>query len=190
MKVDRKLNLVIPVERPDGPIYIHSVPISRAVYERHYLILAKTFALIWDEGLRTLSGPSVAAMVLRDVAKGRNVWDGPEGVEAGLMAEIRRLSNVSLPGPKGWESIPLQEAIDTDKLDEDEIAEVEGEIVFFTLECCLRQRARLPIFLQVMTQTWRLGLTSLDATEYNNSLPTLKPEENTGETVKASSIPR
>jgi hypothetical protein len=58
-----------------------------------------------------MSGPRVAAMILKDKAIELGVWDGPEGVERGLIQEIRRLANVFVPTDKGWETIPINEAV-------------------------------------------------------------------------------
>lgn len=189
MQVDRKLNLVVPIQRPEGPIYVHSTPISREVFERHFLVMSKTFAALWDQGLHITVGPRVAGLMLKQQAERLGIWEGPEGVEAGLMAEIRRLSNVAMPGASGWTLVPFQLAIDKGQIDPDEAAEVEGELVFFTLECSLRKRAQLPVFVRAMNDRWGSLSTSLSATEYAASLPISTKEESSGETVKPSSIP-
>src|SRR4051812_3498357 len=111
MKVDRKLNLVVPIERPEGVIYVHAAPISREVYERHYLVMAKTHTAIFDQGLHFTTGPRVAALMLRDHAQRLGVWEGPDGVQVGLMAEIRRLANVIAPNGKGYGALPLDVAV-------------------------------------------------------------------------------
>lgn len=188
MKVDRKLNLVVPIERPEGVIYVHAAPISREVYERHFLVMAKTHAAIFDQGLHFNSGPRVAALMLRQYAEKLGVWDGEDGVQAGLMAEIRRLANVIAPNGKGYSALPLDVALAQGQVDEDEIGEVESEIVFFTLECCLRKKAQLPIFLAPMHRLCGSSSTSLDATAFAGSLKISTPIEPTGVTVKASSI--
>ena len=188
MKVDRKLNLVVPIERPEGVIYVHAAPISREVYERHFLVMAKTHAAIFDQGLHFTAGPRVAALMLRQYAEKLGVWDGPDGVQVGLMAEIRRLSNVIAPTGKGYGTLPLDVAVSQGQIDEDEVTEVESEIVFFTLECCLRKKAQLPIFLVPMHHLCGSSSTSLDATAFAASLKISTPAEPTGVKVKASSI--
>ena len=41
MKIDRKLNLVLSVTRDEGvEVFVHSTPISRAIYESHFLVLS------------------------------------------------------------------------------------------------------------------------------------------------------
>lgn len=189
MEINRKLDLVIPIERGDTKIYVHGTAISREVFEANVLVISKTFATIWEQGLRHTVGPRVAAVLLKKVAQDMGVWEGEGGTEQSLMAEIRRLSNVVRPGPKGWDIITLQEAIDTKYLSEDEIAEAEGQLVFFTLESCLRPKSQLAGFLGPMTRFWGSRITSQSFTEFVDSLPTSTPAANTGAKAKASSIP-
>ena len=62
MHINRKLNLVIPIERADGSqIFTHSTPISAEVFDKYFLVIAKTFSAIYSEGLGPLGGPRVAA---------------------------------------------------------------------------------------------------------------------------------
>lgn len=189
MKVDRKLNLVVPIQRPEGPIYVHATPISRDVFERHFLVMSKTFAAIWDQGLHITVGPRIAGLMLKQQAEKLDIWDGEDGVNIGLMAEIRRLSNVAMPGEKGWSLLPFQIAVDKGQIDPDEAAEVEGELVFFTLECSLRKRAQLPLFVKAMNERWGSRSTPLSDTEYAASLPISTKDESSGEKAKRSSIP-
>ena len=44
MKIDRRLNLVQPIETGSGTVYLHSVPLSREVWETYFLVLSKTYA--------------------------------------------------------------------------------------------------------------------------------------------------
>lgn len=189
VKLDRKLNLVVPIEREDGPIYVHSTPISLAVFNRHFIVMSKAFAAIWDQGLHITVGPRIAALMVRQMAERLGIWEGPEGVEIGLIAEIKRLANVVFPGANGWEMIPLQLAVDQGRIDITEEAEVLGAITFFTLESSIRPKALLPAYLEAMCKAWRSQTTSLDAMEFAASLPISTPEGNSGETAKASSIP-
>ena len=130
--IDRKLNLVIPVDNSDGSVtYVHSTPISREVFERYFKIIARTFAEIYSGGYTVYSGPRVAALLLKSTAMDLGVWDGPTGVERGLMDEIRRLTNVVLPAPQGgWVTMPFVEAIKAGQINEDDVAEVDNALAF------------------------------------------------------------
>ena len=70
IKISEKLNLVIPLYHGNQVYsYVYSTPISREIFELNHLLIAKTFTKIMAEGLGTISGPRVAAMLMRDVAK-------------------------------------------------------------------------------------------------------------------------
>ena len=81
MRIDRRLNLVIPIDGAAGRFYLHSMPVSRVVFEQYFLVLAKTFSAIYGEGLSALSGPRVAAMMLKRIAQRDGSWEGQDGVE-------------------------------------------------------------------------------------------------------------
>ena len=98
MQIDRSLNFVMPVERENGTIYVHSMPISRQVFEANFLPISKTFTRLYTDGIGTTSGPRVAALMLREVATEMGIADK---IERELFAEIRRLTNVILPGNTG-----------------------------------------------------------------------------------------
>src|ERR1700744_2311629 len=109
VKLDRNVNLVIPIyaDSSDQVIaWVHSMPIGREVFETYYRVIGRVYAAIHGDDVDALgatAGPKMAALLLRDEAKRMGIWDGPGGVEGGLVSEIRRLTNVALPGPKGWE---------------------------------------------------------------------------------------
>jgi hypothetical protein len=189
MKIDRKLNLVIPVETEGGVYYVHSQPIGAEVFDVHYMVLAKTFAAIYSEGLGAVAAPRVASRMLRDVAKSLEVWEGPEGVEKALMGEIRRLTNILLPGSTGWESIPLHTAVARDFFTKEEVDEVEGAVTFFTVLSAMHRKSDLERMLQHLIAAWHCQTTSSNSTVFASSLTTPIGEESSGEKVPLSSIP-
>ena len=176
MKINRALNLVISV---DG-MFVHSTPISREIFEAYYKVLAKTHATIFSEGLGIVSGPGIAYLALKDMALEMRAWDD---VQAGLINEIVRLSNVMIAGDAGWQMVPLQIAIDQKKIDEDSIAEVMGQLVFFT---CVSKVLRANLGTEMMTAAaalWGSEVTALSCTDYRSSLPISTAVENTGATA-------
>jgi len=185
MKIDRNLKLVMPIERG----WVHSMPISRHVFEKYFLPISKAFTRIYAAGLGSMTGPRVAAMMLRKVAEEDGVWEGQDGVENGLMNEIRRLSNVVMTGEKGWETIPYYDALRQKLLDEDEVSEVENALVFFTLASAMHRKNELAAILTSATRFWGGATSSLTLMAFVESLPTSTPEENTGEKATLSSIP-
>lgn len=192
MKIDRKLNLVIPIDREDGSrIYVHSSPISMAVFESYYLVMAKTFSSIYNEGLGVTAGPRIAALVLKRVADNMGIWEGETGVRNGLVNEMRRLTNVITPSDDGWQTIPFKEAIDRGLIDEDEVSEVENALTFFTVAYRLHRKVEREAILNGASRLWGGLIESLDSTEFMRSLPTSTPTAPTGAnpTATPSSIP-
>lgn len=189
LRIDDRLNLVIPLYRDDGALYVHTAPLSREVFEQHYMVIAKAFTAMTTEGLSVVAGPRVAALVLKDMAQQMGRWDGPQGVERTLMNEYVRLSNVAVPGEAGWEQMPLAVALNKHLLTEDEKAEVIGAIVFFTCNSALHRKDVLEVVLNNLCDLWGTQTTSLGFTEFTGSLPTLTAGENTGATPLASSVP-
>ena len=189
MKIDKRLNIVFTLERDTGPIHVHSTPISRETFERYFIPISKTFAAIYGEGLNVIAGPRIAALMLRKVAEQTNTLEGPEGVRSGLLGEIIRLSNVLMPNPAGgWQTTPLHNAIAQEFLDEDDVAEVEGVLVFFTCVSSMHTRSQIADILKMM-QLWGVQTTSSNSTEFAASLQTSNPEENTGVTPNTLSLP-
>ena len=184
MNINRALNLVIPVELGDGVAYVHSTPISRVIYEQFYLVISKTFTRIFTEGFGTITGSRVAYLILKDVASETNQWSQ---VENGLINEILRLSNVVILKDSGWATLPLQTVVSQKLIDENDIADIIGELVFFTCVSWVQKRSGTQETLTAVNGLWGSSITSLDCTEYKNSLQTLTKEENTGEMENTSS---
>ena len=193
MRINRKLNLVVPIERGENDtIYVHSTPLMRETFERYFLIIGKVHSQIITQAANVISGPKMAALMLKRVAQADGVWEGADGVKDGLMAEIDRQSSVIVPTPSGWRSVPLTVALDQGMIDADDFAEAEGKIVFFIVASAMFDRQDLPIILdgeRGMTKLWHCQVSSLNSTEFATSLPTSTPGENTGEKATASSIP-
>ncbi len=187
MRINTRLNLVIPVDTDAGTLFVHSVPISREVFEKYFLVISKAFAAIYQEGLNVVAGPRIAMLMLKRAAVERGEWDGPDGVQNGLVAEIRRLTNVAVPGEGGWKSYPMQDAIDRSILDADDVSEVEGAVAFFTCASAMHKRDQLPAILGGMTSLWDARTTSLNFTDYLASLRT--STEAPGTTTTTSSVP-
>ena len=181
VKLNRKLNLVLTVDSGDGPIHVHSVPISREVFEDNFLVISRAFTAVYTNGLGPVTGPRVAALLLKQEAETLGVWPR---TQQSLMAEIYRLTNVIAPGPSGWETMPFDVAKKRSVLDEDDAAEVENCIVYFTCASSIRLKAEMAIATEGLNTLWGAQTTSLNVTEYAHSLPTSTQEETTGEKPK------
>jgi hypothetical protein len=188
-KIDGKLNIVIPLEQPDGSkIYVHSVPLSRLVFEEHFAIMAQAFSYIYSKNMSAISGPRVAMLVIKEIAG--DSWSGPTGVENTLVAEMIRLSNVLMPvESSGWQLIPLQTAIAQGHLDEDEIAVVLNNIAFFTVNAAIQRREVLNALMSAVTDLWGIIATSLSVTAYRDSLLKSTPVETGAPPQSALMVP-
>ena len=189
MKIDRKLNIVIPVETESkGLIYVHSTPISRDVFEQFYLELGKVFSQCFDsinQAHLALTAPQLAYPALKTMTIKAGNW---EEVKKGLINEIVRLTNVMITGEKGWESIPLDLAIKREILNEDEESEVLSALTFFTAICRVAPKDLRMSFLEMAGSLRSWELTSLDSTEYLNGLTIPVKAVTTGKKAKESSI--
>jgi hypothetical protein len=183
VKLNRKLNLVMDVETDEGTIHVHSVPISREVFEDNFLVISRTFTAVYTNGLGPVTGPRVAALLLRQEAKALGVW---ERTQQSLMAEIYRLTNVVAPGDGGWESMPFDVAKKRGILDDEAAAEVENCIVYFTCASSIHLKAELTVAKEGLSTLWGAQTTSSNVTEYTHSLPTSILEETTGESPKTA----
>jgi hypothetical protein len=187
MKLDKKLNIVIPIDSG----WVHATPISYPVFEKYFMPISKAFSRVFQEGLGTVAGPRVAYLLLRKVSEDLGIWETPEGdgVKQGLMNEIIRLSNVIVIGDKGYETHTLYDALKDGILGEEEKSEVLNALVFFTLVSSMHKKAMLDLMLLGMTKFWGGLTTSLDSTAYLASLPMLTQAGSSGEKVIASHIP-
>lgn len=194
MLIDKKLNLVCPIVRGDKTtLYIHSEPIRKETFEQYHLVLAKTFSAFAQNGLDPRSGPSVAGLILNDVAKatprtpGVDWWEGPDGVggQSGLIAEMLRLSNAIVPSiDNGWTTLPLQTALSQNLISEEEKSEVLNLLAFFTVVSVTAPRVDRKNLIEGMAVIYELQTTSSNSTEYATSLKTLTVAVPTGENAK------
>jgi len=186
MKIARNMNFVLPVDTDMGSGYVHAAPISKEVYRQHFYILSKTFSAIFSEGLGVVAGPRVAYLMLEKICQDQGIWDGASGVKNTLVNEIIRLSNLVYPVEgKGWDTVPLEVAIEREVIDPDEAL---GELVFFTCVSSINKPHQAKEVMEQVAGMWGSAISSLTLTEWIASLPTSKQPENTGETESKSSV--
>lgn len=192
MRLDRNLNLVLTVDGDDDKTYyVHSAPLGELVFEKYFLQITRTYAAMLESGGEWLMrmGPRTAALMLKKVAQMDGSWEGPEGVEQGLMNEIRRLSNVLALVDGAWTMIPLQEAVTKKMFSPSDAREVENAVTFFTAVWCSLKRSEADSVLSAVFGLFGAQLTSSTLTEWSDSLPTSTPDANSGATEALSSIP-
>lgn len=183
VKLNRKLNLVLSVETDVGTVHVHSTPIGRSIFEDNFLVISRAFTAVYTNGLGPVTGPRVAALLLKQEAQTLGIW---EKTQQSLMAEIYRLTNVMAPGPGGWENLPFDVARKRGILDDESASEVENCIVYFTCASSIHLKAELTVAMEGLKTLWDAQTTSLNVTEYTRSLPISMQEETTGESPKTA----
>lgn len=183
MKIDHRLNLVLPVDTPIGECYVHSTPIGYPVFEKYFKVMSRTWASLVTLGA-PLSGPKVPMMELKDFAQAQGIWDGPQGVRLGLVEEMRRLTSVIVPAENGgWEPRMLMDAHREGIIDDEDVAEIEGAVAFFTLASHVQHRRSHATTFGGLGMLWGAQVTSLSCSEYTNSLSTSTGGETTQPTL-------
>ncbi|HCP9632396.1 TPA: hypothetical protein OF720_004941 [Escherichia coli] len=185
MKIARNLNLIIPVRTEKGNGWIHATPISKEVFKEHFFILSKTFSAIFSEGLGVVAGPRIAFLMLERISRDSNIWEGDKGVRNTLVNEVIRLANLVYPVEgKGYDTIPLDMALEREIIDLDEVA---GELIFFTCVSSINSPEQAKGTMDVVNGVWSTQCSLLNLTEWIASLPTLKPVASSGATANTSS---
>ena len=185
MKISRNLNLIIPVRTEKGNGWIHATPISKEVFKEHFFILSKTFSAIFSEGLGVVAGPRIAFLMLERISRDSNAWEGDKGVRNTLVNEVIRLANLVYPVEgKGYDTIPLDMALEREIIELDEVA---GELIFFTCVSSINSPEQAKGTMDVVNGIWSTQCSSLNLTEWIASLPTLKSAASSGATANTSS---
>jgi hypothetical protein len=177
VKLNRKLNLVLKIEAERGTLHVFSTPIGRAVFEDNFLIMGRAFASIFNNAL-SISGPKMAALLIRHEAE---IIDEREKGEA-LILEIKRLTNVLTPTANGagYETMPYVSAVSRKLIDEDDAADIEGRICFFTLALRVGSERQIEASLTALKGFWKAETTLLTLLDYQRSLTTSTPIAATG----------
>ncbi len=171
LSISDKLYLTIPVYDADNKTivaYAHSAPISQEVFEAHFLLLGAAFSQLHRKGLGIVSGPRVAALLVRKVAEEQ----GDELGGISLMNEIRRLTNFVRREPDGWVTRPFQEVVDHALLPPEDVSEVLNQIVFFIVTSAIQQRHERKEMMDGAARIWGSRTSSSDFTAFVASLGT------------------
>ncbi|OKV32671.1 hypothetical protein [Escherichia coli] len=185
MKISRNLNLIIPVRTEKGNGWVHATPISKEVFKEHFFILSKTFSAIFSEGLGVVAGPRIAFLMLERISRDSNIWEGDKGVRNTLVNEVIRLANLVYPVEgKGYDTIPLDMALEREIIDLDEVA---GGVIFFLFVSSINSPEQAKGTMDVVNGVWSTQCSLLNLTEWIASLPTLKSAASSGATANTSS---
>ena len=147
----------------------------------------------WSRPVSFLTGPKTASLTLEEIARetergnaGGTWWDGVDGVENGLMAEIRRLCIVFAPADGGgYTQLLLPDAVTKGLLSERELLQLESALVFFTVTWHLEREDRRLRMLTVSAGMSNGQITSSSITDFRASLTMSTTAAATGETQNA-----
>lgn len=183
MRMSEALNLVLPI----GDLHAHHTPISREVFEANYRMLAATRAALSGKGViyQMMAGPRIAKLALLDEARsdaeergefeldstGKPLTNDGRPVPSlsraqALLGEIQRLTVILCPGAKGWDALPVDAAIRAGHVDEEDWAEAQARLVFFTCICSMESRAERAGIAQATASLMKASITSLPPLEY------------------------
>ena len=193
MTINAALNLVFPIRwGADGAplMWAYHTPISREVFEANYRVIAAAKAALFGKGVgyAVEVGPRIAALALADAARQDALETGTDTDANPLLAELKRLTTVLAPGPNGFELLPAELALGRKAIDEDDWAEAESAVVFFTCGYAMAMRASRDKTGSALALALKGSMTSLPPMEYAaSSLTSTKAE--TSEPPTASSLP-
>jgi hypothetical protein len=186
MRIDRDLNVVIPIPQDEGKtLYIHMVPLRYEVFEQYFLPLSKTFTSLYANGLTEMVGPKIAYLMLKQIATESGTW---EEIEKGFISECMRTSTALVLGVDGWVNMPVSSAIGSGLLSDEDVRTFLGNAVFFSCIWSIHTRSLAEATLRTMSRLWGQQITLLSATDYRTSLTTSTTADNTGENPIASSV--
>lgn len=197
MKIDRNLNLVIPVEvepevrddkgevtRPARHVHVHASPVSVDVFEENAWLFARALNEALSAGPQM--APRIAASTLRKVA--REAFGRDETESAALFAEIRRLAMVVAPTESGYQPVPFDEAVSRGTLDREDAGYVENLVTFFTLSWRVLSKIDRRTMTLGLVVRWGGSSTSLNSTDFARSLTTSTPPGTTLATPPAGTV--
>jgi len=192
LKIDKRLNIVLEVQRDNEPsIYVHSVPIGKEVYEANYRLITKTAVEMYGDGLAPGACARVCSMAMRATAKTMDAngsGDAFRRSAESLLQEVWRLTNVLMPGLRGWETVPFHEVMQNNTLDEEQLMEVQNILAYFTVASWFHRESERKDIYEIL-KNYGVQIVSLNVTEYSSSLPISTRPVTTGVTAPASSIP-
>jgi hypothetical protein len=198
VKIDKRLHLVVPIYDEDDDkkvvAHVHSTPLPAEMVDEHWLLLSQTFSQVYSQGLGRASGPAVAMRLLRVVAQSSKTWqreDGTPGPAQDLIEEIRRLTMVVVPTTDGkaWVAVPLDVAVNQQRISLEDKAEVENAIVFFIASCATLPRAQRRETVTDAAELWGARITSLNSTAFAASLTTSIATDSSGATAPSAAAP-
>lgn len=178
-------------------VYAYHTPVSKAVFDANYRMLAATKSALASKGQHYLvtSGPRIAALTLKDEGyrdaeiRGRIDDNGQvrDDDTPAFLAELKRLTNILCPSASGWEMLPVDAAIAQEKIDIEDWEETLSAIVFFTCQWSMAKKSDRIRMGKATASLIGASTTSSPLSQFAASLPSLTPVTATPKAV--SSLP-
>lgn len=177
-RIDKRLNITFETETADGATaYVYSTPINEMIFDKFCIILAKAYGMIIREGLGIAAGPRVASRIVKKIAMDEGTWDGTDGVNLGLLQELRRLTQIMFVGKNGWDLMTLDDAQKAGVLDTESVSDVENQLMFFTLASWMIRGKQYLLLMEELRRFWGMRSTQLQPMDYLASLRTSTTQE-------------
>jgi hypothetical protein len=190
MRIDDNLNLVFPVcfdSKGSPTVYAYHTPIGQHAFEASYRVLAATKAALFSKGAAYAAdvGPRIAALRLRDegildaIERGQIDESGAprDSLTKALLEEIKRLTMILAAGPKGWQTLPVDEAIKQDVIEPSDWQEAESSIIFFCSAYCLARRQIRKAISEAIADILKGSITASSPLEWTASFQKSMKEE-------------
>ncbi|HKS76268.1 MAG TPA: hypothetical protein VJQ82_23850 [Terriglobales bacterium] len=178
-------------------VWAYHTPISKEVFDSHFRVLAATKSALSDKGAHYLrmTAPRVAYLTLKDEGKKDAFARGSIDAQGNardeetpaLMAELKRLTMILAPGAHGWETLPVDAAISTGKIDAEDWDEVASSIVFFSCHYAISRKADRETTARAYAFLLDASITYSTPTQFLASLPSSMSAQPTE--IQRSSIP-
>lgn len=189
MEITKDLNLAFPIRwsekvdkdgNPVPSVWAFHTPISRAVFEANYRVIANTQIALAGKGR---IGFRIATLALKDAARAdaREFGIDSDAGAAALLAEIKRLTTVMAPSESGYRAVDIDRAIANDVIDEEDWEEAQSTLVFFTCAYAICPRAARESVAAALALVMRGSITSSSPSAFAASLA----PSTTGETSSA-----
>ena len=181
MRISPDMNFVVPLYHGDDIYaYVYARPISTAAFEMNYRLLIRTYNTMLGEGPVAVR---MGHLFLKDAAAALAPDGNGSTISAPLLNEIGRMSSVILATKTGWQTIPLQQALDSKLLDPEDAVEAANASLFFIVVWHVSPKQTRDGLLKTATELWGAVRSSLQPTEWIASLPTSTATAPSGGTV-------
>lgn len=189
LKINRRLNLVLDVERADGSIaHVHHVPISEEVFDVHWEVITRTVSRFYMREMLPAAAVRVGLNMMLSVADDMGI---KEKIERELLPNFWRSTTVILPSDKGWVPTPLDVVVASKQgLDSEDLKEVKNYIAFFTSASWVHRREELGPLLYQQLRSSGGRFESWTCTEFVASLQTSITPASSGPKEMVSELPR